>query len=77
MDEKLERIIEIIREYADPGAGAEEINADSVLSADLGIDSISFFSVIDDLEQEYGVTIEDSQLEKLRTVRDMLALVEQ
>ena len=74
MNEKLERIIEIIKEYADPEAG--EINGDSQLNADLGIDSISFFSVIDDLEQEYGVAIEDSQLEGLHTVSDMLGLIE-
>ncbi len=75
MDEKLKRIIEMIREYADPELG-ENITGDSLLNADLGIDSISFFSVIDDLEQEYGVTIEDSKLEKLQTVKDMVELIE-
>lgn len=73
MEEKLKRIIEIIQEYADPEMG--EISGDSQLRTDLGIDSLSFFSIIDDLEQEYGVTIEDSQLEKLQSVKDMLELI--
>ena len=73
MEEKLKRIIEIIQEYADPEMG--EISGDSQLRTDLGIDSLSFFSIIDELEQEYGVTVEDSQLEKLRSVKDMVELI--
>ena len=73
MEEKLKRIIEIIQEYADPEMG--EISGDSQLRTDLGIDSLSFFSIIDELEQEYGVTVEDSQLEKLQSVKDMVELI--
>ena len=73
MEEKLKRIIEIIQEYADPEMG--EVSGDSLLRTDLGIDSLAFFSIIDELEQEYGVTVEDSQLEKLQSVKDMLELI--
>lgn len=73
MDEKLERIIEILKEYTDPEAG--EIGRDTQLIADLGIDSLSFFSVIEFLEDEYDVEITDSQLMGLRTVGDMVGLI--
>ena len=73
MEEKLKRIIEIIQEYADPEMG--EVSGDSLLRTDLRIDSLAFFSIIDELEQEYGVTVEDSQLEKLQSVKDMLELI--
>jgi acyl carrier protein len=53
----------------------DEVTEDSLLIADMGVDSIVMFEIIDALEEEYNIEIPDSKLEKLRTVGDLLELL--
>lgn len=52
------------------------INEDSLLIADVGLDSLDFFSIIEELEEKYGVVVDDSQLESIKTVKDLMNLLD-
>jgi acyl carrier protein len=73
MNEKLEKLTELIKEHSD--MEIDEVTEDSLLIADMGVDSIVMFEIIDALEEEYNIEIPDSKLEKLRTVGDLLELL--
>lgn len=47
------------------------------LKDDLGIDSLDSVELVLELENEFNVTIEDSEVQNLVTVQDIVTLVEQ
>jgi acyl carrier protein len=73
MNDKLEKLTELIKKYSD--MEIDEVTEDSLLIADMGVDSIVMFEIIDALEEEYNIEIPDSKLEQLRTVGDLLELL--
>lgn len=54
---------------------ADTIHLDSELAA-LGVASLQLLMVITEFENEFGVTISDSELEKIHTIKDIVTLVE-
>lgn len=61
-------------------ASDEEIDASGVtdqttLRKDLDLSSLQAVTLVMDLEDEFGVTIEDEEIESLETVGDVLAMV--
>ena len=52
-----------------------DIKMDTELTA-LGVDSLKLLMIINEFEEEFGVTISDKQLEELHTISDVVALVE-
>ena len=53
------------------------ITADSRLIEDLKADSANVMVMIMDLEDKYGIMVEDDQIMKLKTVSDVVAYIEQ
>jgi len=53
----------------------EDVTPDSVI-ADLGIDSLGMMEIVGELESRLDVMIPDDQLVKLRTVADLLGVVQ-
>lgn len=43
---------------------------------ELGKDSIDLFDFVSDLEEEFGISIPDEEFEKLKTIEDIVELVE-
>lgn len=68
-----DEIISFIREYAKKQV--DNINGETTLPADLGIDSLTFVRMINDAEGKFDVTIDDSELIKVRTVEDFARLL--
>ncbi len=64
-----ERIHELIKEKF----GLENVTNDMVLSKDLGADSIALLEIVMDVEDEFGVEIEDEALANLVTVGDVVS----
>ena len=54
---------------------ASEIKAESRLIEDLHADSANIMVMIMDLEDQFGITVEDDQIMKLKTVGDVVAYV--
>lgn len=71
----LETIRNIIQEYLNDESVI--IEPQSVLSADLGIDSYEFVDIICTLEEKYDLDIEERVFKKFRTVQDIINYLEE
>lgn len=64
----LERVKVILSEYTETA----EINAESSLSADLGLSSFDLVSIVADFEEEFEIEISDRDISKFVCVNDIL-----
>jgi acyl carrier protein len=58
------------------GIAADEIRLDATLVEDLGMDSLDAVELAIATERQFNVTLSDEQMAKLRTVGDIVALVQ-
>lgn len=65
----IDKIVEIIVRYADIEPG--EIKKESKLAEDLGLTSFAVMSLMGDFEDEFGITIDDTELIDIQTVGDI------
>lgn len=72
-DELFKKASEIIAEKLN--VHIEDIDEDSHLIEDLGADSLDAFDIVVAFEDEFGVKFEDEEVEKIRTVKDILDLL--
>ncbi len=54
----------------------QELTLDSSFK-DLGIDSLDLVDLIFELEEKVGITFEDEDLLQIKTVKDLLTLIDQ
>lgn len=71
--ENVNKIREIIAEQL--GLDVEEVTDEKSLTEDLGADSLDMVDLIMAFEDEFGVKVEDSDLSKINTVKDVIDLV--
>lgn len=74
MSEIENKVVEIITEKL--GVDKAEVKAEASFTNDLGADSLDTVELIMELEKEFGVTIPDSDAEKIQTVGDAIAYIE-
>ena len=55
---------------------AEDVKAEASFANDLGADSLDTVELIMEFEKELGITIPDDQAEKISTVGDAIAYIE-
>ena len=55
---------------------AEAVKAEASFANDLGADSLDTVELIMEFEKEFGITIPDDQAEKISTVGDAIAYIE-
>jgi len=72
--EVLEKVQNIISESID--IDVEKIIPEATLTDDLEIDSLELVDLTMNFESDLGVTIEDSELEGIKTVGDIVDLIE-
>jgi acyl carrier protein len=68
------RVKEIVCEQL--GVSAEEVTSESSFIEDLGADSLDIVELVMALEEEYGTEISDEDAEKIRTVKDVIAYID-
>ena len=56
---------------------ADKVTADARLKDDLGADSLDAVQIIMDIEDTFGIEIDDSDSEKVTTVGDLVREIEQ
>lgn len=61
-----EEFKEKLSDYVD--TPAEEISPESKFIEDLGMNSFQFMSLLGDLEEEYDITVDEMEIEKIQTV---------
>ena len=54
----------------------EKVSANAKIVDDLGADSLDVVELLSQLEDEFGITIPDDEVENLRTVEDVAATLE-
>ncbi len=55
---------------------AEKVTPDAKIVDDLGADSLDVIELLSRLEDEYGISIPDDEVENLATVADVAATIE-
>jgi len=55
------------------GVGVETIRPESRLAEDLGVDSFGAVELMFEIEEAFGLKIPDSEIERVRTVSDIVA----
>lgn len=70
----LETVIDVLNGYTE--VDRANIKPESLLVEDLGLNSVSYFSIIFDLEEALGIELPDDDTPKLRTVGDLVAYLE-
>lgn len=58
------------------GVDESEVKPEATFTNDLGADSLDTVELIMELEKEFNITIPDDQAEKIATVGDAIAYVE-
>lgn len=58
------------------GVDAEEVTPEKSFNNDLGADSLDTVELIMEFEKEFGISIPDDQAEKISTVGDAIAYIE-
>lgn len=58
------------------GVDAEEVIPEKSFTNDLGADSLDTVELIMEFEKEFGISIPDDQAEKISTVGDAIAYIE-
>ena len=70
------KVIEHLIAASDTELGPEDVNDSSSLRDDLDLSSLQAVTLVMDLEDEFGVVIEDEEIEKLATVGDVLQIIQ-
>lgn len=55
---------------------ATRLAPDARLAEDLGADSVDLIELVQELQDEFAIVVDDSELDAVRTVADAFALVE-
>jgi len=74
MSEVATKVKEIIMEKL--GTSEDKITPEASFRNDLGADSLSTVELMMELEEVFGVDIEDEEAEKILTVKDAVAYIE-
>ena len=69
------KLIDYILEICDV-EDAESITDESLLKDDLLLDSMQMVNMIADLEDEYNLNIEDKEISSVKTVGDVVNIIE-
>ena len=65
------KLLNIIEENID-NVNIGSINAASTLTENVGMDSVDLYSLVMEIEESFGIEIQDSELDKLITFGDLI-----
>ncbi len=58
------------------GVAEDKITPDSEIIKDLGADSLDLVEMLLSLEENFGVTVSDEQTENIKTVKDIVEIID-
>lgn len=68
-----EKVVEIIKNQFD----IDEVKPETNLNEDLGSDSIGLLELVMEIEEEFDLEIDDTQLGDIKTVQDIVDSIEE
>ena len=71
----LEKVKELVAEQLN--ISADSISEQSNIIEDLGADSLDVIEMLMTLEEEYGITIPDDKIGQIKTIGQIVALIEE
>lgn len=75
VDTVREKVIKHLIASSDWDVKPEQITNETLLREDFDLSSLQAVTLVMDLEDEFGVTIEDAEIEKLASVGEVLGLI--
>ena len=69
-----DKVVDVLKNYTE--VGKADIKPESLLVEDLGLNSVSYFSIVFDLEDAFGVEISDDAAIGIKTVGDLVKYME-
>lgn len=69
-----EKVQALLAEQLD--ISADKITPESEVVKDLGADSLDVVELLMQLEEEFGITLPDSEMENIKTVQDIVDMME-
>ena len=69
-----DKVIEILDGYTE--VRKEEMTPDMLLVDDLGMNSVSYFAIVFDLEDAFDIEIPDDAVKTIKTIRDLVEFIE-
>lgn len=76
-DSMRQKVIEHLIAASDEDISPADVTDSTTLQGDLDLSSLQAVTLVMDLEDEFGVVIEDEEIEGLTTVGDVLRTIEQ
>lgn len=70
-----EKVRDLVAEQL--GISKESITKESNIIEDLGADSLDVIEMLMTLEDEYGITIPDEKINQVKTISQIVALIEE
>lgn len=70
----LEKVVELMAEQLN--VPAEKISVEKEIVKDLGADSLDVVEMLMNLEEEFSVTVPDEEAVNIKTVQDVVDLIE-
>lgn len=74
--EILAKLIEIVRPYSQERTAMEHVSMETDFIKDLKIDSATLVDVVLDVEDAFGITIDNSAMEKMTNVANTITVIE-
>ena len=68
---------EIITPYTNAKEKLENLNENTDFLTDLDIDSANLVDIVLDIEEKFGITIDDDSMNKMLTVKATIAVIEE
>ncbi len=75
-DERLARLKEIVKTYLPEDVSIEAVQEESNFVTELNINSAHLVDIILDLEDTFGIRLENEDMDKMQTVRDALNIID-
>lgn len=72
-DKVLEKVRNLVVNKLD--VDEDEVTMEASFQDDLGADSLDVMELVDDLEREFGIAIEEGDLDKIKTVGDAVRYI--
>lgn len=71
----LEKLKAMVKEQLD--IDVDKVTESTDIKNDLGLDSLDIVEILMNVEEEWGIVIDDDETTSLKTVGDVIALIEQ
>ena len=75
-NERLAKLKEIVKTYLPEDVSVESVTEESNFVTELNINSANLVDIILDLEDTFGIRLENEDMDNMQTVRDALTIID-